>query len=477
MNNDNDNPETNSDAFLENDDPILNTIRSRNLYNQRANLTSSIGWRRRHAIYRPYGPSNFLSRDESFRGGENEQNLQNSNKGKSERVQITLKEIMKARMRKKEEESEDRIDGSTGVKLILRLWARLQVEGFYQTFSDLVYVSNCSFTEFFGKLCSYLTVLFCNNGKTLFNVRRARDKERKLLNFLIPYTIPLVSYSKIKRLMCYDFYVPHCVILFRLLENQLTSRVLVFRKINTLLYLVLFCYFPFRHLGFADISGFLVEILPCVRPSLNPFNCVGEILTLVLSKMLLDPLKFVPLALKSFPNRSSEYVFLSMIIYCHSYIQSLDVFKLESEFLERHVHVVFSPSTFLCYSYIYLILMLLIPYSIVFFVFRCYYIPILLPVMVSIVITLSHYLKSALSHILYVVLICIMLNYHEKLDCIANTQFFARTTEINMVLLCYRVSMSLFRIRFRLTSLIRLLVLIFVTHINSVYRISKYNNR
>lgn len=431
---------------------------------------------RRNAIFN--GHRNFRSEESTTRAG-NGAALVSDGAEKEEPKQISLKDLMEERIRRKEEEKEkeDRIDEITMFKNAMAMWTKFQWRGACQMLADCNFLVRCTWGEFFWSLKKFLVLLCYQKGELLFNARTHRDKERKLLNFLIPYTIPLVSYSRLRRILYYEFYLPRMVVVFKLLENQFSSTKLVFRRINILFYVVLFAYSIIRKIGPSAFAAKVAQTVPLLCPSPNPANICAQLVLSGITEILFN-IRDVFRSWKMPVNKhETDYIFLFVFMYAHCYIQSLDIFKLEFEFMKRHIHLVFSPTSFLFYCYAYLFLTMVVPYSIVCLLFKSFYIAIPFLTVICIVVTTQHYLGNVVNHALMLVVLFVLLVYHSKLDSICHVQFFERTEVINPILLSFQVSMSYYGERFRLASLVRLGFLLFMSYVNSVYRISRYNNK
>lgn len=355
------------------------------------------------------------------------------------------------------------------------MWAMSIRRNVFSFFSDifilLIYRRNL-----LKAIKRYTTLLIYNESEDLFYARRERDKERTILDVLIPYPLPLLSYSRSKRLLNHDFYIPDLFIISKLLHNQFKSRKLIFKKATIIFYFLIPSYFVLRNVETSVCFRKLFSILPCSF-STSISGYFFNFVFLCIVEAFLNIHKLLMIARTPVSDHTSEYAFLFIAMFFHIYIQSMDILKLEYEFMKRHIHLVFSPTSFLLYCYGYLVLSLFIPYFIVLVMFRCYYLPIPFATIIMLVVTLSHYLGNVVNYVLFSGLLLISVRYFNEFDAFFNVPFFVRTEGINVVLLSYRISMSCYEECFRLASFVRLMTLLFFLYVNSVYRISKHSNR
>lgn len=322
----------------------------------------------------------------------------------------------------------------------------------------------------------YAILLIYNESEELFYARRERDKERTILDVLIPYPLPLLSYSRSKRLLNHDFYIPDLFIISKLLHNQFKSRKLIYKKATIIFYFLIPSYFVLRNVEISVCVEKILKILPCAF-STSITGYFFNFVLLCIVEAFMNIHKLLMIARTPVSDHSTEFAFLFIAMFYHVYIQSLDILKLEYEFMKRHIHLVFSPTSFLFYCYGYLVLSLIIPYLFVIILFRCYYLLIPFATIIMVVVTLSHYLGNVVNYVLFSGLLLISVRFFNEFDSFFNVPFFVRTEGINVVLLSYRISMSCYEDCFRLASFVRLMTLLFFLYVNSVYRISKHSNR
>lgn len=457
------------DGAMDVNDSIFVERRARHFYGNGGDVVrvSGISSGRRYAQNGRYGNSlrnneNLPPNIEIIRRKPKEQE-----KPKEEPKPTTLKDFTN----KSKEDSRNK----EAFKEAMTMWAmsiRRNVSAF---FSDLFFLF-FSGGELLSAIKKYLILLIYSDSESLFYARRERDKERTILDVLIPYPLPLLSYSRSKRLLNHDFYIPDLFVISKLLHNQFKSRRLVFKKATLVFYFLIPFYFVLRNVGPRVCAEKILSILPCAF-STSVFGYVFNFVFLCLVEALLNMHKLLCIVRTPVKDHSSEYAFLFIAMFYHVYIQSLDILKLEYEFMKRHIHLVFSPTSFLFYCYGYLFLSLFIPYFFVFLLFRCYYLLIPFVTIIILVVSLSHYFGNVINYVIFSGLLLISVKYFTEFDTFFNIPLFVRTEGINIVLLSYRISMSCYEERLRLASLVRLMTLLFFLYVNSVYRISKHSNR
>eukprot|EP00866_Antonospora_locustae_P000485 jgi/Antlo1/485/1472 len=345
----------------------------------------------------------------------------------------------------------------------------------FSFFSDLFFMF-FNRRNFLKAIKRYVTLFIYNESEDLFYARRERDRERTILDVLIPYPLPLLSYSRSKRLLNHDFYIPDLFVISKLLHNQFKSKKLIFKKATLIFYFLIPSYFVLRNVETSICLKKIISILPCAF-STSISGYFFNFVFLCIVETFLNIHKLLTIARTPVSDHTTEYAFLFISMFYHVYIQSLDILKLEYEFMKRHIHLVFSPTSFLLYCYGYLVLSLIIPYFFILILFRCYYLLIPFVTIIMLVVTLSHYLGNVINYVLFSGLLLISVRYFNEFDTLFNVPIFVRTEGINIVLLSYRISMSCYEESFRLASFVRLITLLFFLYINSVYRLSKHSNR
>ncbi|KAL0265986.1 UNVERIFIED_CONTAM: hypothetical protein PYX00_011703 [Menopon gallinae] len=343
------------------------------------------------------------------------------------------------------------------------MWRMSIRRNVFAFFSDIFLLFFCR-TGLLSAIRKYVVLLVYNDSEYLFYARRERDKERTILDVLIPYPLPLLSYSRSKRLLNHDFYIPDLFIISKLLHNQFKSRKLIYKKATLVFYFLIPSYFVLRNVTPLQCAEKTLSILPCVF-STSIVGYVFNFVFLCIVEALLNVHKLLLIARTPVTDHTTEYAFLFVSMFYHVYIESLDILKLEYEFMKRHIHLVFSPTSFLFYCYSYLFLSLIIPYFFVFLLFRCYYLLIPFVTIIILVVNLSHYLGNLVNYVIFSGLLLISVKYFMEFDAFFNVPFFVRTEGINIVLLSYRISMSCYEERFRLASLVRLMTLLFFLYI------------
>lgn len=410
------------------------------------------------------------TQNSQYQGGGDLENRLNTRKKEKETKTVTLKDFMHEKPKIESKNFET-------VKAAMCAWMSFTKRSLLLVFWSISALISCRSEALTMYLKKYMVLLIYKKSDILDKAKVERDKERTFLDTLIPYSIPLASYSRARRLLHHGFYIPNVFIIFKLLTNQFNSKKLVFQRINFLFYITLVLYFLLRSVEPKALIKQVVQVLSSVYVSSDPVKFCVYFLLLALLEVAINLPTLLQLSRIPIKNHSSEYIFLFMVMYYHFYFQSLDIFKLEKDFLSRHIHLSFSPTSFLYYSYTYLFLSLCIPYFLISLIFRCYYILIPFCTVISIIVSLSTYITNVINYTFLSILLFVCLKYRTEVDKFFNVPFFARTEEINVVLLSYRVCMGCYEGNFRIASFVRIIGLIFLFHVHTVYNISKYNNR
>lgn len=319
-------------------------------------------------------------------------------------------------------------------------------------------------TQILSSFKRYCILILYLRSDLLQRSRSDRDNERKTVNSMTLYEMPNSTYTFFRRLLLYDLYLPSFYTLIQLITNQLNSNHLPYKRISIIIQFMILIYsMPIDKLIFS------LQLL------LTPGSTKSFILCLILECFI--NFKSI-LSFWDLPGRSQEslYILIYSVILPHVYITSLDINKLEYEFLKRSIHTTFSPSTFVLYSYLYIIITLAFSCIVTSLMLGVPYITLVLFSNVITVTTLSAYIRNPLNYCIFYIFSLMILKYHTVIDGFLGIPLFSSTEFINPVLLCFKTSISTYGNGVRVVSFIRLMLLVIVGYISSIYKISKYNN-
>ncbi|RVD92020.1 hypothetical protein TUBRATIS_14950 [Tubulinosema ratisbonensis] len=338
------------------------------------------------------------------------------------------------------------------------------------------YFSSYNSLKHFFTIREYFNIMVYSSCAELNLIISKIDKQRKKVKIPRPYDLPSSKLSFLGRLFNLNFYKINKKTFFYLLDTQLSLQALMFYKMDLLFLIIFLLKYEFIFYILLSVSDlqFLLLYLNLKKKEIFFIwtNMVVKFFTYRnLKDFLFKHVLFLALISRDLINFKDykDYFPLSwFLIFLNVYLHSLDVYKLQSTFIQAKIHLLFSPGTFILFYYCYMFISLL-PFYLIYSLCCNSYDPLVSCfVFIFFIGTLSTLVKQPIISISVGLISCLLVHFVESTNL-----SFVKILEVTFLPCCTKILIK----RMNFSSLIIWLINLFVCFVINVYKLSRMFNK